>query len=161
MKIGARGKRITETRTFGTTTSELKELAAWLTGDGCQHVAMESTGVYWKPVFNILESVYEEVILVNARQIKNVPGRKTDVKDAEWIADLLVHGLLSASFASPSGIRELWELTRYRKKLRLCEDMLEHNLLQWRRNHASESSFKRAAMVVHRCLRQVCSGGRR
>ena len=117
LKIGARGKRITETRTFGTTTAELKGLAAWLTGNGCRHVAMESTGVYWKPVFNILESACEEVILVNAQHIKNVPGRKTDVKDAEWIADLLVHGLLSASFVPPAEIRELRELTRYRKKL--------------------------------------------
>lgn len=80
-------------------------------------MAMESTGVYWKPIFNILEDVCEEVILVNAQHIKNVPGRKTDVKDSEWIADLLVHGLLSASFIPPQAIRELRDLTRYRKKM--------------------------------------------
>jgi len=117
LKIGPRGKRVTEVRTFATTTAQLKELAGWLEEEGCRHVAMESTGVYWKPVFNILESVCEEVILVNAQHIKNVPGRKTDVKDSEWIADLLVHGLLSASFIPPQEIRELRELTRYRKKL--------------------------------------------
>jgi transposase len=117
LKIGTRGKRVTETRTFATTTSALKELADWLAEQDCRHVAMESTGVYWKPVFNILEGVCEEIILVNAQHIKNVPGRKTDVKDSEWIADLLVHGLLSASFIPPADIRELRELTRYRKKL--------------------------------------------
>lgn len=117
LKIGARGKRMTETRTFGTTTSALKELANWLAEQDCRHVAMESSGVYWKPVFNVLEGVCEEIILVNAQHMKNVPGRKTDVKDSEWIADLLVHGLLSASFIPPAEIRELRELTRYRKKL--------------------------------------------
>jgi transposase len=78
---------------------------------------MESTGVYWKPVFNVLEGVCEHVMLVNAQHIKAVPGRKTDVKDSEWIADLLVHGLLTASFVPPKEIRELRDLTRYRKKL--------------------------------------------
>lgn len=117
LNIGTQGKRVTTTRTFETTTSQLKELANWLTKQGCRHVAMESTGVYWKPVFNILEDVCEKVVLVNAQHIKNVPGRKTDVKDSEWIADLLVHGLLSANFIPPADIRELRELTRYRKKL--------------------------------------------
>jgi transposase len=95
----------------------LLKLADWLTANGCQHVALESTGVYWKPVYNILEGVCEEVLLVNAQHIKNVPGRKTDVKDSEWIADLMMHGLLSGSFVPPPEIRELRELTRYRKKL--------------------------------------------
>lgn len=117
LKIGPRGKAEKETRTFMTTTSDLLKLADWLTSNGCQHAAMESTGVYWKPVYNILEGVCEQVLLVNAQHIKNVPGRKTDVKDSEWIADLLVHGLLSASFVPPKEIRELRELTRYRKKL--------------------------------------------
>lgn len=117
LNTGARGKAVKEVRTFETTTAELLKLADWLTAEGCRNVAMESTGVYWKPVFNILEGVCENVLLVNAQHIKNVPGRKTDVKDSEWIADLLVHGLLSASFIPPQEIRDLRELTRYRKKL--------------------------------------------
>jgi transposase len=117
LKQGALGRWETDIRAFGTTTAELKRLAAWLAEQGCRHVAMESTGVYWKPVFNVLEGAFEEILLVNAQHIKNVPGRKTDVKDSQWIAELLVHGLLSASFVPPAEIRELRELTRYRKKL--------------------------------------------
>jgi transposase len=103
-----------ETRTFETMTADLLALSDWLTTVGVTHVAMESTGEYWKPVFNILENNFEEVLLVNAQHIKSVPGRKTDVKDAEWIADLLRYGLLKASFIPPVGQRELRELTRYR-----------------------------------------------
>ena len=117
LKRGTRGKLTRETRTFQTTTAELLALADWLMENDCQHVAMESTGVYWKPVYNVLEGVCQEVLVVNAQHIKNVPGRKTDVKDAEWIADLLVHGLLSGSFVPPRPTRELRELTRYRKRL--------------------------------------------
>jgi transposase len=117
IELGARGQVQREVRTFETTTSSLLELASWLSSRHCQHVAMESTGVYWKPVFNVLEGVCEHVMLVNAQHIKAVPGRKTDVKDSEWIADLLVHGLLTASFVPPKEIRELRDLTRYRKKL--------------------------------------------
>jgi transposase len=102
-----------ETRTFGTMTAELLALADWLLVYGCTHVAIESTGDYWKPVFNILESTCE-VILVNAQHVKAVPGRKTDVKDAAWLADLLQHGLLRASFIPPVAQRELRDLTRYR-----------------------------------------------
>lgn len=102
-----------ETRTFETMTSDLLSLSDWLLIMGVTHVAMESTGEYWKPVFNILENNFE-VLLVNAQHIKAVPGHKTDVKDAEWIADLLRHGLLKASFIPPLGQRELRELTRYR-----------------------------------------------
>jgi transposase len=100
-------------RTFGTMTGELLDLSDWLMGHEVTHVAMESTGEFWKPVFNILENNFE-VLLVNAQHIKAVPGRKTDVKDAEWIAELLRHGLLRASFVPPLGQRELRELTRYR-----------------------------------------------
>jgi transposase len=103
-----------ETRTFETMTADLLALSDWLMTVGVTHVAMESTGEYWKPVFNILENNFEEVLLVNAHHIKSVPGRKTDVKDADWIADLLRHGLLKASFIPPVGQRELRELTRYR-----------------------------------------------
>ena len=102
-----------ETRTFGTMTHDLLALSDWLLAAGCTHVAMESTGEYWKPVFNILEAHFE-VLLVNAQHIKAVPGRKTDVKDAQWIAELLQHGLLRASFIPPVAQRELRELTRHR-----------------------------------------------
>jgi transposase len=105
-----------EIRTFATMTDELLQLGDWLSSAGCTHVAIESTGVYWKPVFNILESLLT-VILVNARHIKAVPGRKTDVRDCEWLADLLRHGLLKASFIPPLEIRELRELVRYRQTL--------------------------------------------
>jgi transposase len=102
-----------EVRTFGTMTADLLALSDWLMTCGVTHVAMESTGEYWKPVYNILENNFE-ILLVNAQHIKAVPGRKTDVKDAEWIAELLRHGLLKASFVPPLGQRELRELTRYR-----------------------------------------------
>jgi transposase len=110
------GKVKKQIRTFGTTTRELVSLREWLQAEGCTHVAMESTGVYWKPVYAILEGAFD-LIVANAQQIKNVPGRKTDVKDAEWIADLLLHGLLKASFVPPKPIRVLRTLTRYRRKL--------------------------------------------
>ncbi len=102
-----------ETQTFGTMTADRLALSDWLMAQGVTHVAMESTGEYWKPVFNILEANFE-VWLVNAQHIKAVPGRKTDVNDAEWIADLLRHGLRRASFIPPLGQRELRELTRHR-----------------------------------------------
>ena len=105
-----------QTRTFSTMTDDLLLLLDWLSGEGCTHVAIESTGVYWKPVFNLLEGVLE-VVLVNARHVKAVPGRKTDVRDCEWLADLLRHGLLKASFIPPLEIREVRELTRYRQTL--------------------------------------------
>jgi len=102
-----------ETRTFETMTSGLLALSDWLLEQGVSHAAMESTGEYWKPIFNILEHGFE-ILLVNAQHIKAVPGRKTDVKDAEWIAELLRFGLLKASFIPPEGQRELRELTRFR-----------------------------------------------
>lgn len=105
-----------QTRTFSTMTDQLLMLLDWLEMEGCTHVAIESTGVYWKPVFNLLEGLLE-VVLVNARHVKAVPGRKTDVRDCEWLADLLRHGLLKASFIPPLEIRELRELTRYRQTL--------------------------------------------
>ncbi len=105
-----------ETRQFGTTTNELLKLADWLQAGSVRPVALESTGVYWRPVFNILESTVD-VMVVNAQHIKRVPGRKTDVKDAEWIADLLQHGLLSPSFIPEQPQRDLRELLRYRTRL--------------------------------------------
>lgn len=100
-------------RNFGTMTADLLELSDWLMAQGVTHVAMESTGEFWKPVFNILENNFE-VIIVNAQHISKVPGRKTDQSDAEWIAELMQYGLLKASFIPPLGQRELRELTRYR-----------------------------------------------
>jgi transposase len=109
-----RGKK--QIRTYSTMTDDLLALSEWLVSEGCKHVAIESTGVYWKPVFNILEGSLE-VVLVNARHVKAVPGRKTDVRDCEWLADLLRHGLLRASFIPPLPTRELRELTRHRYTL--------------------------------------------
>jgi transposase len=110
------GELIRETRRFGTMTSDLLALSDWLAELEVRQVAMESTGVYWKPIFQVLEDQCT-VILVNAQHIKRVPGRKTDVSDAEWIADLLLHGLLSPSFIPPKPIRELRDLTRSRTLL--------------------------------------------
>jgi transposase len=106
-----------QTRTFGTMTDQLLELRKWLLEAGISHVAMESTGVYWKPVFNLLEDQGMELLVVNARHVKAVPGRKTDVKDAEWLAELLQHGLLKASFIPDRESRERRELVRYRRSL--------------------------------------------
>ena len=105
-----------ETRTFQTLTQDLLALRDWLVSHQVTHVAIESTGVYWKPVYNLIEGACE-VWLVNAKHVKNVPGRKTDVKDARWLADLLRHGLLKASFIPPAPVRELRDLTRHRAKL--------------------------------------------
>src|SRR6266478_4607708 len=116
MIVGKDGKVQKQIRTFGTTTRELLNLREWLLSQGCTHAAMESTGVYWKPVYAILEAGLE-IVVANAQHVKKVPGRKTDVKDAEWIADLLCHGLLRSSFVPPKAIRELRDLTRYRRKL--------------------------------------------
>ncbi len=103
-----------EIRTFSTMTKDLLNLSDWLVSKNCTHVAMESTGEYWRPVFNILEGNFE-VMLVNARHIKAVPGRKTDIKDSQWIAELLQHGLLRASFIPPIEQRDLRDLTRHRR----------------------------------------------
>jgi transposase len=119
----------TEIRTYETTTDELRGMALWLKEAGCTHVAMESTGVYWKPVYNILELSGMEIEVVNARHIKAVPGRKTDVKDAEWICDLARHGLVRASFIPDRSQRELQELMRYRRSL-IGERSREVNRIQ-------------------------------
>lgn len=105
-----------EVKTFSTMTRQLLALSDWLSQWGCTHVAMESTGEYWKPIFNVLEANFE-VLLVNAQHVKQVPGRKTDVRDAEWLAGLLQHGLLKASFIPPALQRDLRDLTRYRTTL--------------------------------------------
>lgn len=105
-----------EVRSFGTTTRELLKLSEWLQAAGVTQVAMESTGVYWKPVYNLLEGVFE-VLLVNAQHIKQVPGRKTDIRDCQWIAQLLQCGLLHKSFVPPRPVRDLRDLSRHRAKL--------------------------------------------
>lgn len=114
--IGKGGGVKKETRTFSTMTNDLFRLKEWLKDEGVTHVAIESTGVYWKPIFNILEDSFE-VILANARHIKHVPGRKTDVEDSQWLCKLLRNGLIKASFIPPKDIRELRDLTRFKKKL--------------------------------------------
>ncbi|MGI6285055.1 IS110 family transposase [Neomoorella humiferrea] len=106
-----------EIKTFGTMTGDILALIDWLKEKGCTHVAMESTGVYWKPIYNLLEQEDIETLVVNAQHIKAVPGRKTDVKDAEWIAELLQHGLLQGSYIPKREQRELRELVRYRRSL--------------------------------------------
>jgi transposase len=111
---GPRGGRVQEVRTFGTMVVDLLALREWLEAHGVTHVAMESTGVYWKPVFYVLEATVT-CILANAAHIAQVPGRKTDVKDCVWIAQLVEHGLVRGSFVPPAPIRDLRDLTRYRK----------------------------------------------
>lgn len=113
VQIGAEVTYVT--KTFKTSTRSLGELSDWLTQHGCTHIAMEATGVYWKPVWHILEGHFE-LILANAQHIKGVPGRKTDVLDSQWIADLLAHGLIRASFVPPAQIHQLRGLTRTRKQ---------------------------------------------
>lgn len=116
MLTDGEGRVQTKVCTFSTMTADLVALGRWLTSLEVTHVAMESTGVYWRPVYNILEGT-QEVLLVNAQHVRAVPGRKTDVKDSEWLADLLRHGLLTGSFIPPAPIRALRELTRYRATL--------------------------------------------
>jgi len=114
--VQAKGHRQKELRQFSTMTNGILALKEWLKASGCTHIAMESTGVFWKPIFHLLEDSFE-IVLVNAQHMKAVPGRKTDVKDAEWIADLLQHGLLTASFI-PSGEQQaVRDLTRTRVRL--------------------------------------------
>ena len=118
-----------QVRTFKTMTADLLELADWLHSLGVTHVALESTGVYWRPVFNILEDEERTLLLVNPQHMRAVPGKKTDVRDSEWLADLLRHGLLRASFIPPAPVRAIRELTRYRKTL-VQERVDEANRLQ-------------------------------
>ena len=124
-RVGS-GKTVTHAvRTFGSTTPELLALSDWLATHGCTHVAMESTGVYWKPVWLVLDGHFE-LVLANAMHIRNIPGRKSDVNDATWIADLLAHGLIRSSFVPPEPIQELLDLTRTRKQL--VREIAQHTL---------------------------------
>jgi len=117
LRIVSGGEVVREVRTFETTTASLMALSEWLAENGCTHVAMEATGVYWKPVWHILDDGDFQLILANAAHVKNVPGRKTDVNDATWLADLLAHGLIRASFVPDTQTQELRTLLRTRKQL--------------------------------------------
>ncbi len=120
LKGSSEEKPESTTRTFSTLIPNLEQLKTWLEEENCRHVAMESTGVYWQPVYNVLESAFDGtmvLIVANARHMKNVPGKKTDIKDAEWIATLLRAGLLQGSFVPSQPIRRLRDLTRYRKSM--------------------------------------------
>ena len=117
VRLAVDGKVVTEVKTFATTTQGLLSLSDWLAENGCAHVAMEATGVYWKPVWHVLEDGEVELVLANASHVKNVPGRKTDVSDAAWLAELLAHGLIRASFVPDGQTQELRALLRTRKQL--------------------------------------------
>jgi transposase len=153
---GAGGARQKEIRTFGTMTEELQALGDWLDGHGVSHVAMEATGVYWHPIYNLLEDRFT-LVLANAQHIKAVPGRKTDVKDCEWIADLLRHGLLRASYVPARAQRELRELTRYRVSL-VSERSAEINRLQKTLEGANIKLGDVATDVLGRSAREMLDG---
>src|SRR5207248_2076406 len=150
---GADGKAARFLRTFGTMTADLLGLTDWLLAYGVTHVAMESTGVYWKPVYNLLEAQFT-LLLVNAQHIKQVPGRKTDVKDCEWIADLLRHGLLRPSFVPDRPQRDLRELTRYRTTL-IQARSAEVNRLQKTLEGANIKLAAVASSIVGKSAREM------
>ncbi len=116
MRMGSGTSTRREHERFGTTTKALMALSDWLTERGCTHVVMESTGVYWKPVWHMLDGAFE-LTLANAMHVRNVPGRKTDMNDATWLADLLAHGLVRGSFVPDAPVQQLRDLTRTRKQL--------------------------------------------
>src|SRR5258708_1570184 len=120
---GTDGKNGQEIRSFGPMTADLLKLADWLREHEVSHVAMEATGVYWRPVWAVLQGHFE-LLLVNPHHIKAIPGRKTDTKDCEWIADLLQHGLVRGSFVPPTDIQDLRDLTRYRAELRQSQNQV-------------------------------------
>ena len=117
IRIASGGEVVTEVHTFNTTTASLVSLSEWLASNGCTHVAMEATGVYWKPVWHILSDSAFTLVLANAAHVKNVSGRKTDINDATWLADLLAHGLIRASFVPESETQDMRALLRTRKQL--------------------------------------------
>jgi transposase len=123
VRAGAGSGTRREQRRFGTTTSALMELSEWLSSHGCTHVVMEATGVYWRPVWHVLDGQFE-LVLANARHVRNVPGRKTDINDATWLADLLAHGLVRASFVPDAPTQQLRDLTRTRKQL--TREVVQH-----------------------------------
>jgi transposase len=159
---GPDGKPIKEIRTFTTLTRDLLALSDWLTEGGGTHVAMESTGVYWKPVYNLLEGTFT-LLLVNAAHIKQVPGRKSDVRDCAWIADLLRHGLLKGSFVPDRGLRELRELTRYRTALvreRAAEQNRVHKTLEGANIKPAAVATDLMGVSARQMLAALCTGRR-
>ncbi len=157
---GPDGKPIKEIRTFTTMTRDLLALSDWLAEGGVTHVAMESTGVYWKPVYNLLEGTFT-LLLVNAAHIKQVPGRKSDVLDCAWIADLLRHGLLKGSFVPERGLRELRELTRYRTALvreRAAEQNRVHKTLEGANIKLSAVATDLMGVSARQMLAALCTG---
>src|SRR2546428_9411972 len=154
------GKRSELCAEFSTMTADLLGLRDWLLGLGITHVAMEATGVYWKPVYYLLEDDFE-LWLVNAQHVKNVPGRKTDIQDAQWLCQLLEHGLVRASFVPPKPIRELRDLTRYRKAL-TWERSREANRLQKQLEDANIKLASVASRVLgasgRAMLDELCEG---
>ena len=144
--VAQSGKPLKHIRRFGCTTGELRELVVWLQEFDVEHVAMESTGVYWKPVWNVLESHFQ-IVLANAQHIKAVPGRKTDTKDCQWIAELLQHGLLRGSFIPPLVIRDLRDLTRARTSL-----SQEHSRIASRIQKVLEDANLKLASVASNTL---------
>jgi transposase len=133
MTPGPRGEKFVEHRSFGTMTADLLAMSDWLMSQQITHLAVESTGEFWKPIYNLLEGDFE-ILVVNAKHVKNVPGRKTDVKDAEWLADLLRHGLVRGSFIPPQPQRDLRDLTRQRTNLvqdRATVVNRLHKVLEW------------------------------
>jgi len=142
VRLVAQGTVSREVRTFGTTTRELLTLSDWLAACAVTHVAMESTGVFWKPVWHVLEEHFE-LVLANAMHIRNIPGRKSDVNDATWIADLLAHGLIRGSFVPPAPIQELRDLTRTRTQL--VREVARHTLRLQR--VLEDANLKLAAVV--------------
>lgn len=150
---GPNGQPSKEIRTFSTMTPELLALRDWLAAGGCTHVAMESTGVYWQPLFNLFEGHFE-LLLVNAQHVQQVPGRKSDVRDCEWLADLLRHGLLRGSFVPERDMRELRELTRYRTAL-VQERAAAVNRLQKTREGANIKLAAVAADITGKSARDM------
>jgi transposase len=158
--LGPDGKPLKEIRTFTTMTRDLLVLLDWLQEGGVTHVAMESTGVYWKPVYNLLEGSFT-LLLVNAAHIKQVPGRKSDVKDCAWIADLLRHGLLKASFVPDRCLRELRELTRYRTALvreRAAEQNRVHKTLEGANIKLAAVATDLMGVSARQMLAALCTG---
>ncbi len=158
--VGPQGEKQSEVRSFGTMTADLLTLSDWLSSLGVTHVAMESTGEFWKPVYNILEGNFE-LLVVNAHHIKNVPGRKTDVKDAEWIGELLRHGLLRGSFIPPQAQRDLRDLTRQRTNLvqdRATVVNRLHKVLEWANLKLSAVATDITGVSVRAMLEAILAG---
>jgi transposase len=144
-----------EVRRFATTTRGLLELREWLESHACTHVGMEATGVYWKPVWHVVEDGFE-LVLANAAHIRNVPGRKSDVNDAVWIADLLAHGLIRASFVPPRPIQELRDLTRTRRQL-----VREHHRFLLRQHLRTIKQLEETVAAFEACMRGCSSSSPR